>query len=184
MTNHTESPADGPVRWKSLSGRGIVLRIIAVVLLVAVVFHSLQTAGVIRMSVVDTIMGSLFAVIGIIAGLMAAGQRKKGNVAAAFLGYRIAVWCLFLALVQALAYQNDRERERIDDEIKRRFDLEKDPKAHRDPPFPRNPRRQSSSSLSPFRCGNTNAARTGAGIGESAPFTERQITSLNKRSSA
>ena len=126
MSNHTEQLPNAPVRWKSLSGRGIVLWIIAVVLLVAVVFFSLQSAGLIRMSVVDTIMGSLFAGIGVLAGVIAAGQRKQGNVQPAFLGYRIAVWCLFLALVQALNYQNDRERERIADEIKRRFDLEKD----------------------------------------------------------
>src|ERR1043165_4952910 len=33
------------------------------------------------------------------------------------------------------------------------------------------------------KCGNTNAARTGGGIGESAPRTDRQITSLKIRSS-
>src|SRR5262249_43029831 len=46
---------------------------------------------------------------------------------------------------------------------------------------------QSSLSLSffsPLRCGKTKAARTGGGIGEFGPRTDRQITSLKSRSSA
>src|SRR5262249_37044468 len=37
---------------------------------------------------------------------------------------------------------------------------------------------------STFKCGNTNAARTGGGIGDFGPFTDRQMTSLKRRSSA
>src|SRR5262249_42690933 len=49
---------------------------------------------------------------------------------------------------------------------------------------PSAPGQSSLSFFSSLRCGKTKAARTGGGIGEFGPRTDRQITSLKSRSSA
>ncbi len=96
-------PPERPPGWPS--ARRIVGGIILLVL------AALYYLGITAESFGIGVMMCLLAGIGVIAGLVAAGRRKKGNTAAAFLGYPIACWCLFLAFFTALRYHAVKDRE-------------------------------------------------------------------------
>jgi hypothetical protein len=102
-------------------------RVIAALLLLffsaAVVLFALENVGVVLRSTAVASRMLLLTGVGVTAGTVGARHRKAGNWGLALVAYRVAVWCLFLAVMQVPNYvrftqleefqerwQEDRER--------------------------------------------------------------------------
>jgi hypothetical protein len=85
--------------------------IVVLVVVVGLVLTCLQHLGIVSESQVVAANFFLFLGLGSVAGVVAARHRKRGNYPAALTGYRIAVWCLFLACMQAMSYPGVKEKE-------------------------------------------------------------------------
>jgi hypothetical protein len=86
--------------------------IVAIVLLIfstAVILCAVERI-VPRSTAIGTVM-ALLTGIGVLAGMVGAFHRKAGEWKLALIAYRVAFWCLLLAVVLVPSYQNTKEAE-------------------------------------------------------------------------
>ena len=61
----------------------------------------------------------LLTVIGCVAGVLGAFHRRSGNLKLAVIAYRIALWCLFFALLEVPRYEKARQSEEFSQKLQR-----------------------------------------------------------------
>jgi hypothetical protein len=95
--------------------------LIAFIVCAVVALGTLQQSQALTEAAVVALALGMFAIIGVGAGVAGANYRKKGDLKTAITAYRVAVWCLFFALLQALSIHGAIHR----DEFKKQFDEDK-----------------------------------------------------------
>jgi hypothetical protein len=115
----TEPPNQPQVGQPSQYRRRILNWLVLGVVGVTSVLGVTALAGGIAQSTAVLLITLLLAVIGISAGATAAKLRKQHKFDDAIFAYRIAVWCLFLALIQVPDYYREKEHKRFDEEFAR-----------------------------------------------------------------
>jgi hypothetical protein len=103
--------------------RRILDTIIISVVCTSLILQVITWAGYSAQSTVSLLGTLMFAAIGIIAGATAAKLRKQRKIDDMIFAYRIAVWCLFLALIQLPSYYSEKDQERFAEELARNWDL-------------------------------------------------------------
>jgi hypothetical protein len=87
----------------------VVVAIVVLVFSTAVILSALEQV-VPRPTAIATLM-ALLTGIGVLAGTVGAYHRKAGRWGLALVAYRVAFWCLLLAVLQVPSYQDAREAE-------------------------------------------------------------------------
>src|SRR5262245_42211053 len=115
-TNQSEDAATNP--WR----RRILGTIIISLVCTGLILQVLAWAGCLAQSTTILIGTLMLAGIGISAGATAAKLRKRQKIDDAIFTYRIAVWCLFLALIQVPSYYREEDHERFAREHARKWE--------------------------------------------------------------
>lgn len=91
-----------PQRIRGLTTKQVVWGIVVFVLTLDGVMYCAHLLGELSEPRMVTLMGYVLAGVGVVAGVCAAEYRRRGEFDKAIVGYRITVWCLFLAFWQPL----------------------------------------------------------------------------------
>jgi hypothetical protein len=120
MSTATEAPSEKGISDSILcvwTPKQVISAIVFLVFSTVVVLSSLE-GPVFRSTVIATVM-CLLTGIGVVAGIVGAYHRKAGEWRLALIAYRVAFWCLLLAVVQVPYYQFTKEGEEFKERWKK-----------------------------------------------------------------
>jgi hypothetical protein len=112
----------------------VIVAIALIIFSTAVVLSSLE--GTLFRSTVTATLMCLFTGLGVMAGMVAAYHRKAGQLKLALIAYRVAFWCLLLAVVQVPNYHYAREAEEFRERWKKENATERIKHPEKEPQVP------------------------------------------------